>query len=75
MKSEVLDYVLTKPNYKPLNTKIMPNTDKWLAIEDYNDMIAKQLQEKIAEDLYLYESKEFDKWLDELAEKNGVTEY
>ena len=53
----------------------MPNTDKWLAIEDYNDMIAKQLQEKIAEDLYLYETKEFDKWLDELAEKNGVTEY
>ena len=51
----------------------MPNTDKWLAIEDYNDMIAKQLQEKIAEDLYLYETKEFDKWLDELAEKNGVT--
>ena len=34
----------------------MPNTDKWLAIEDYNDMIAKQLQEKIAEDLYLDES-------------------
>ena len=49
--------------------------DKWLAIEDYNDMIAKQLQEKIAEDLYLYETKEFDKWLDKLAEKNGVTEY
>ena len=49
--------------------------DKWLAIEDYNDMIAKQLQEKIAEDLYLYETKEFDKWLDELAETNGVTNY
>ena len=69
MKSEVLDYVLTKPNYKPLNTRIMPNTDKWLAIEDYNDMIAEQLQKKIAEDLYLYESKEFDKWLDEVEEQ------
>ena len=29
----------------------MPNTDKWLAIEDYNDMIAEQLQKKIAEEL------------------------
>ena len=34
----------------------MPNTDKWLAIEDYNDMVAEQLQQKIAEDLYLFES-------------------
>ena len=49
--------------------------DKWLAIEDYNDMVAEELQKKIAEDLYLYESKEFDKWLHELAEKNGVTNY
>ena len=49
--------------------------DKWLAIEGYNDMVAKELQNKIAEDLYLYETKEFDKWLDELAETNGVTNY
>ena len=47
----------------------MPNTDKWLAIEDYNDMVAEQLQKKIAEDLYLYESKEFDKWLDKVEEQ------
>ena len=53
----------------------MPDIDKWLAIEDYNNMIAEELQKKIAEDLYLYESKEFDKWLHELAEKNGVTNY
>ena len=49
--------------------------DKWLAIEDYNDMVAEELQKKIAEDLYLYESNEFDKWLEELSEKNGVTNY
>ena len=49
--------------------------DKWLAIEDYNDMVAKELQKKIAEDLYLYETKEFDKWLENLAETNGVTNY
>jgi hypothetical protein len=49
--------------------------DKWLAIEDYNDMVAEELQKKIAEDLYLYETKEFDKWLENLAETNGVTNY
>ena len=49
--------------------------DKWLAIEDYNDMVAEELQNKIAEDLYLYETKEFDKWLEKLGEKNGVTNY
>ena len=49
--------------------------DKWLAIEDYNDMVAEELQNKIAEDLYLYETKEFDKWLENLAETNGVTHY
>ena len=53
----------------------MPDVDKWLAIEDYNDMIAEELQKKIAEDLYLYESNEFDKWLEELSEENGVTNY
>ena len=50
----------------------MPEIDKWLAIEDYNDMIAEQLQKKIAEDLYLFESKEFDKWLDEVEEQQEV---
>ena len=50
----------------------MPNTDKWLAIEDYNDMIAEELQEKIAEDLYLYESKEFDKWLNEVEKQEEL---
>ena len=50
----------------------MPNTDKCLAIEDYNDMVAEQLQKKIAEDLYLYESKEFDKWLNEVEEQQEV---
>ena len=49
--------------------------NKWLAIEDYNDMVAKELQKKIAEDLYLYETKEFDKWLENLAGTNGVTHY
>ena len=49
--------------------------DKWLAIEDYNDMVAKELQKKIAEDLYLYETKELDKWFENLAETNGVTNY
>ena len=50
----------------------MPEIDKWLAIEDYNDMVAEQLQKKIAEDLYLYESKEFDKWLNEVEEQQEV---
>ena len=50
----------------------MPEIDKWLAIEDYNDMVAEQLQKKIAEDLYLFESKEFDKWLDEVEEQQEV---
>ena len=49
--------------------------DKWLAIEDYDNMVAEELQNKIAEDLYLYETKEFDKWLENLAETNGVTHY
>jgi len=53
----------------------MSNTDKWLAIEDYNDMIATELQQKIAEDLYLYESKEFDKWLDKVAIEKEITQY
>ena len=53
----------------------MSEIDKWLAIEDYNNMIAEELQKKIAEDLYLYESKEFDKWLDKLAIENGITQY
>ena len=50
----------------------MPNTDKWLAIEDYNDMVAEELQKKIAEDLYLYESKEFDKWLNEVEKQEEL---
>ena len=50
----------------------MPNIDKWLAIEDYNNMIATELQQKIAEDLYLYESKEFDKWLDKVATEKQI---
>jgi len=53
----------------------MPDIDKWLAIEDYNDMIATELQQKIAEDLYLYESKEFDKWLDKVAIEKEITQY
>ena len=51
----------------------MPEIDKWLAIEDYNDMVAEQLQKKIAEDLYLFESKEIDKWLDEVEEQELIT--
>ena len=51
----------------------MPEIDKWLAIEDYNDMVAEQSQKKIAEDLYLFESKEFDKWLDEVEEQELIT--
>ena len=50
----------------------MPEIDKWLAIEDYNDMVAEQLQNKIAEDLYLFESKEFDKWLDKVEEQKEL---
>ena len=37
-------------------------------------MVAEQLQKKIAEDLYLFESKEFDKWLDEVEEQPVITE-
>ena len=50
----------------------MRKPDKWLAIEDYNDMVAEELQKKIAEDLYLYESKEFDKWLNEVEEQEEL---
>ena len=50
----------------------MPEIDKWLAIEDYNDMVAEQLQKKIAEDLYLFESKEFDKWLNVVEEQKEL---
>ena len=52
----------------------MSEIDKWLAIEDYNNMIAEELQKKIAEDLYLYESKEFDKWLAEVEQQEVVTD-
>ena len=48
--------------------------DQWVTKEEYNDFVAEQLQQKIAEDLYDHES-DFDKFIDGLAEKNGVTNY
>ena len=48
--------------------------DKWVTKEKYDDFVAKQLQQEIAKDLYGQED-EFDKFIDGLAEKNGVTNY
>ena len=48
--------------------------DKWVTKEEHDDFVAKQLQQKIAKDLYNHDS-EFDKFIDGLAEKNGVTNY
>ena len=48
--------------------------DKWVTKEEYDDFVAKQLQQKIAKDLYNQED-EFDKFIDGLAKKNGVTNY
>ena len=43
--------------------------DKWITIEEHKDFIAKKLQQKIANDYG------FDKFIDGLAEKNGITNY
>jgi len=43
--------------------------NKWVTKEEYNDFVAKQLQQKIA-DLY-----KLDEFLVKLAKKNGVTNY
>ena len=60
------------------------NIDKWVDANEYlyhhcikitKQQQAEELQKKIAEDLYLYETKEFNKWLENLAETNGVTNY
>ena len=48
--------------------------DKWVTKEEYDDFVAKQLQQKIAKDLYGQED-EFDKFINGLAEKNGITNY
>ena len=49
--------------------------DKWVTKEEYNDFVARKLQQKIAEDLYDNYTSEFDEWLHKLAEKNGITNY
>jgi len=49
--------------------------DKWVTKEEYDDFVAKKLQQKIAEDLYYNYVSEFDEWLHKLAETNGVTNY
>ena len=60
------------------------NIDKWVDANEYlyhhcikiaKQQQAEELQKKIAEGLYLYETKEFDKWLENLAGTNGVTHY
>ena len=43
--------------------------DKWVTKEEYKDFVAKQLQQKIANDY------ELTKFINKLAEKNGVTNY
>ena len=42
---------------------------------EYDNFVAKKLQQKIAEDLYDNYVSEFDEWLHKLAETNGVTNY
>ena len=49
--------------------------DKWVTKEEYDNFVAKKLQQKIAEDLYDNYVSEFDEWLYELAETNGITNY
>ena len=43
--------------------------DKWVTKEEYNDFVAKQLQQKIANEC------ELTKFINKLAEKNGITNY
>ena len=59
--------------YVPKHECILYNDNFWNSIalenERYNDFVAKELQQKIANDYG------FDKFIDELAEKNGITNY
>ena len=50
--------------------------DKWVMKEEYNDFVAKQLQQKIAKKYKLLKNQnELDKFINRLAEKNGFTNY
>ena len=60
------------------------NIDKWVDANEYlyhhciktaKDEQAKALQQKIAEDLYDNYTQDFDAWLHDLAEVNGVTNH
>ena len=50
--------------------------DKWVMKEEYNDFVAKQLQQKIAKKYELLKNQnELDEFLEELSRKNGITLY
>ena len=50
-----------------------PEIEKWVTIEEYQDNQAKELQQKIAKKYSLLD--ELSKFIQNLANKNGITNY
>ena len=50
-----------------------PEIEKWVTIEEYQDNQAKELQQKIAKKYSLL--NELSKFIQNLANKNGITNY